>query len=417
MFDFFKEVIINSATLPIVEGVDASGNAFKRFYALTPTTKASDIGSDPAHYRAPKEGVFRVLRCADYVKSSIKDAKIYKTPGTKGSVANAVINFAGLPANGTYRLLVDISLTGQYYSDYKYPWSEFHKPIMVEFEVVNKNNASDIVAAAMKALKAAIPSDYKYVTMASPEAGKLKISCTDPYQVIKMVKVQQLIDDICTDGCSNVTYKDVDLTINIVKNKAPFATGEWLIHNLRFPSYPNLRYAGPNSDETPVNDATYTQFAFEYCIPRRGLHGQSAVGQTLASVTRHVFYVHDSIAAKFEQEIKKAFETDVEIVTIGAELAILNGGQEFSGPMVVTKAAVNGGTVALQATFSENGEDDGTNVTPVWTATGNFKPVEPAEGASNWTLANNGSAVDSGDMGTLTATYNGISTTVQILVQ
>ena len=55
MFDFFKEVIINSDTLPTEEGIDVSGNPFKRFYALTPDTAAEDIGSDPAHYRAPKE--------------------------------------------------------------------------------------------------------------------------------------------------------------------------------------------------------------------------------------------------------------------------------------------------------------------------------------------------------------------------
>ena len=34
MFDFFKEVIINSDTLPTEEGLDVSGNPFKRFYAF-----------------------------------------------------------------------------------------------------------------------------------------------------------------------------------------------------------------------------------------------------------------------------------------------------------------------------------------------------------------------------------------------
>ena len=82
--------------------------------------------------------------------------------------------------------------------------------------------------------------------------------------------------------------------VNITKNIAPFGTGEWLVENLRFPTYPNLRYAGVNDDEKPVAGAFYTQFAFEYVSPSRGLHGQGTVGQALVSVTHHVFYVLDS---------------------------------------------------------------------------------------------------------------------------
>ena len=60
MFDFFKEVIINSDTLPTEEGIDVAGNPFKRFYALT-SSNAAELGLS---YK-PKEDTFRVLRCAD----------------------------------------------------------------------------------------------------------------------------------------------------------------------------------------------------------------------------------------------------------------------------------------------------------------------------------------------------------------
>ena len=187
MFDFFKEVIINSDTLPREEGIDAAGNAFKRFYALTPTTPAEAIGADPANYRAPKEGVLRVLRCADYVKSALKDSKVYKTAGRKGKVAEVEINLAPLADSVTepmqYRILVDISLENRYYSDYKYPWSEFHKPIMAEFEVTPGMDAKAIAEAAKKSLKLYIPSDYKYAVVTLPDAaGKLVLRCSDGYQ-------------------------------------------------------------------------------------------------------------------------------------------------------------------------------------------------------------------------------------------
>lgn len=417
MFDFFKEVIINSDILPREEGIDAAGNPFKRFYALTPTTSAEAIGADPASYRAPKEGILRVLRCADYVKSGIKDAKVYKTVGRRGKVAEVEFNLAPLADSVTepmqYRILVDISLENRYYSDYKYPWSEFHKPIMAEFEVTPGMDAKAIAEAAKKSLKLYIPSDYKYAVATLPaEAGKVVLRCSDPYQVIKAAKVQYLSEEGCMHGCANPVYYDKNIDIEITENIAPFGTGEWLVENLRFPTYPNLRYAGVNDDEKPINGALYTQFAFEYVSPRRGLHGQGTVGQALVSVTHHVFYVLDSLVAEFEQAIKDAFG-DV-IVPMGAELTILNAGEKFAGPMVVSVADVNGGTednhVALQATFS--GESG--NVTPEWSVTGPFKIGKLEEQAILTKLDRD---VKAGDVGTLTASYKGISTTVQVVVK
>jgi hypothetical protein len=417
MFDFFKEVIINSNTLPREEGVDAAGNAFKRFYALTPTTPAEAIGADPANYRAPKEGVLRVLRCADYVKSALKDLKIYKTAGRKGKVAEVEINLAPLADSVTepmqYRILVDISLENRYYSDYKYPWSEFHKPIMAEFEVTPGMDAKAIAEAAKKSLKLYIPSDYKYAVVTLPDAaGKLVLRCSDPYQVIKAVKVQYLSEEGCMHGCANPVYYDTAVKINITKNIAPFGTGEWLVENLRFPTYPNLRYAGVNDDEKPVAGALYTQFAFEYVSPRKGLHGQGTVGQDLVSVTHHVFYVLDSLVAEFEKAIKDAFG-DV-IIPITAELTILNAGEKFAGPMVVSAADVNGENgnnhVALQATFS----GEGRNVVPKWSVTKPFKIGTYNEQAI---LTKFDAKVKAGDVGTLTASYKGISTTVQVVVK
>lgn len=83
MFDFFKEVVINSVVLPAEEGTDAKGNLFKRFYGMP-------AGDTTVTSRPAKEGVFRVLRCADYVESGIVDKKIYKTVGTVGAVATVL---------------------------------------------------------------------------------------------------------------------------------------------------------------------------------------------------------------------------------------------------------------------------------------------------------------------------------------
>lgn len=349
MFDFFKEVIINSATLSSEEGRDASGNAFKRFYAITPDSPATDVGSDAAHYRKPKEEVFRVLRCADYVKSAVKDGKIYKTFGTKGKVAQAELNLNSIyNTPGQYRIVLDISLEGRYYSDYKYPWSEFHKPVMVEFEIVQGDNLNSVTEKVVEVLKKYVPSDYKYMVAMKKDAGEVQIICTDPYQIIKSAKVQKVEESGCYEGCSDKEYVDTSVPVTITKNIAPFATGEWLVENLRFPTYPNLRYASVNDDEKPIPGAVYVQYAFEYVSPRRGLTGQGTVGQALTSVTHHVFYVLDSLATEFDAAIGEIGE----IVPMNGTVVILNGGKD-EAEITVTKTQLESDEVKVKATFSE----------------------------------------------------------------
>lgn len=367
MFDFYKEVIINSATLPESEGRDTDGNLFKKFSGVDAS------GS--------KEAMFRVLRCADYVKSCVKDGKVYKTFGRKGSVAQAEFDLTSIASTpGQYRILMDISLEGRYYSDYKYPWSEFHKLIMAEFEVTtDMSGAADKVAeAAVKALKAYVPSDYKYAVSMKAESGKVKVLCTDPYQVIKSAKIQKVEESGCYDGCSDKEYVDSAVVAVITKNVVPFATGEWLTENLRFPTYPNLRYASANEDERPIPGATYVQYAFEYVSPRRGLTGQGTVGQSLTSVTHHVFYVLDSLATAFDEAISKIGE----LVYMNGQIVILNGGRD-ENEITVTADQVNGDEVSLKATFSEQKEGNASFKWSVTMSQGEGYSMVPEEGAES----------------------------------
>lgn len=390
MFDFWKEVIINSNVLPVEEGVDENGAQFKRFSALN-------------------GNIFRVLRCADYKSDNIVNKEVHYTAGRVGAPASVEMDFAGL-AEGVYRILVDLSLENRYYSDYAYPWSEFHKPIMVEFEV-----AGDVVAAeaAMKALKKAIPADYKFVHLVL-NGDVVKMVCSDPHMVIKSAKLQMVEADPCLDGCSNVQYADVKVFAP-VKNVAPFATGEWLVENLRFPTYPNLRYAAVNSDETPIAGALYHQYTFGYCIERRGLTGQGAVGQMLSSVTHHVFYVLDAYKGEFEAALAEAGLT---IKEVGSSESDTPSGQSadielyFNNDMVdairVAQATVDGDTdVVVEANVV------GVDGVPAWKLTGNAAwQVIPAADGKSAKLDMPGAVV--GDKAELTITVGEASKTVSV---
>ena len=392
MFDFFKEVIINSNVLPMEEGVDANGKQFKRFSAL-------NAGAANA--------ALRVLRCADYKVENISNKEVYYTAGRVGAVASVEMDLAGLAA-GQYRILVDLGLENRYYSDYAQPWSEFHKNVMVEFEVADGVVAAE---AAMKALKLAIPADYKFA-VAVMNGDVVKLVCSDPYQVIKCAKLQMVEADACLDGCSNVQYATVK-EFAPVKNVAPFATGEWLVENLRFPTYPNLRYAAVNADEMPIAGAMYHQYTFGYCIARRGMTGQGAVGQMLSSVTHHVFYVLDAYKAEFDAVLEElgltivgGNESPVEPEVAGSIELYFNN--DMVDTLRVAQATVEGGSdIVVEANVV------GVEGTPVWSLDGQGAwQVTPNADGKSAQLDMPGATV--GMKATLTVSVGKVSKTVSI---
>ena len=59
------------------------------------------------------------------------------------------------------------------------------------------------------------------------------------------------------------------------------------------------RVFGTNQDENPIIGAKYNQYTIHYCTDR-GVLGTNAVGDTVKSVTTHVFYVNQNVASEFE---------------------------------------------------------------------------------------------------------------------
>ena len=93
-------------------------------------------------------------------------------------------------------------------------------------------------------------------------------------------------DKVCILDANGV--ESIPAVANTTARVEPFATKEWIIENLRFPTYPNIRY---NSAGNMPTAALYDELAFTYKVPRVGLGGLSGVGQAVDAVTRHIFYV------------------------------------------------------------------------------------------------------------------------------
>lgn len=330
MFDFQKEVIINSNLLD--DGVNP------RFMVMDGPVK-----------------LFRVLRCADYRKEGLVEGVIYKTPAEKGQVASAAFN---LPTKeGTYRVVIGITLIGKYLADYAMPWSNFGKAVLAEFEVSAEDlgKTKELQEKMIKAIEMAIPENYRYVRVSAEDSDKVLVSCTDSHQVITVAELQEQRGISCPDSCTEKQYVTVDEAVEVTKNKMEIGTAAWLQENLRFPSYPNIRYAALNEEEYPVNGGLYTQFSFLYCMPRKGLHGQGTVGQALKSVTTHTFYVLSSLVDKFEEDLKKVFGDDsikvvspdnTELINIEFVSALKVSVQDINEGKAIIKANVSGPTVS-----------------------------------------------------------------------
>ena len=293
MFDFQKEVIINSNVLE--DGVTP------RFKAMTGAVN-----------------LFRVLRCADYRKEGLIDGIVYKTMYNKGAAP----------------------------SDYAYPWYKFGKPVMAEFEL-DDSNLAEAQEIMIKAIEMAIPENYRFARITKEGSDKVKVSGTDSHQIIKVAELQKVVSLACpADACHEVEYQLVAKAV-VEKNIMEVGTAAWIQENLRFPSYPNLRYDALNEEEYPVKGGLYVQYSFGYCSPRRGLHGQGTVGQALKSITTHTFYVLSSLADEFEKAITDAFgpEVIVNIPDTLFKITILNDAN-------LTVAYIDAGKVSIKQTIS-----------------------------------------------------------------
>lgn len=325
MFDYTKETILNSVT-------------DKNVQAIT--------------------GLLRIFRVGeykvDYKSTNIADGKVYKTKGTEGTKATATITaVAGNSGSngGKYRVTVNMKNNSKFYADYATAVWKFQKPIYAEFTVVGDstdNTAALMATKIANAIKLALPENNKYITVTVDDDDVI-ITATDATDMFESVVIEKYEPNSVLPSEGQYVASTVVGTIAKTDNKVPFATGDWLIENLRFPSYPNTRYNSINGDEKPVPGQLYTQYSFRYIAERKNLSGIGSVGQRLVSITNHVFYIPSTLAATFEAKLKTAFGENVMA-------------QEKFIEIIGNDSIAKGSTVTLMANaYNIEGEE----VTPV----------------------------------------------------
>lgn len=255
MFDFQKEVVLNS-----LDSVKKFENGFR---------------------------VDGMLYKNEYV------GPVYKTEAVDGAKAKLVINLEtvnGVVTN-VMQFVIELGLDNDYRGDFGSVLYYFRKPI-----VVTMVKESDVATVA-KAFEKAGVVDYKLYNV-SVEGNKITLEMADNYITVRKAEVMDLV---CDGACgevgqvSKLAYTfDLNDSSVYTKNNVGFGTYDYMIHNLRLPTYANIRFASPAESEMPVKGGKYTQYSFEYTVPRR-LGGLSVAGQNTESTTIHTFFVLNTL--------------------------------------------------------------------------------------------------------------------------
>lgn len=270
MFDFQKEVVLNS-----LDSVKKFENGFR---------------------------VDGMLYKNEYV------GPVYKTEAVDGAKAKLVIDLDAVKGSADVKnvenvmqFVIELGLDNDYRGDFGSVLFYFRKPIVVTMDV------NSDAATVAKAFEKAGVVDYKLYNV-SVEGNKITLEMADNYITVRKAEVMDLV---CDGACGEVgqvsklayTFDLKDSSV-YTKNNVGFGTYDYMIHNLRLPTYANIRFASPAESEMPVKGGKYTQYSFEYTVPRR-LGGLSVAGQKTESTTIHTFFVLSTEAANFEKFLDK----------------------------------------------------------------------------------------------------------------
>ncbi len=257
---------------------------------------------------------------------------IFKSEYTAPKNAKAVLDLSsvGGTKGEAYRLSIYIRLSQSLQSSYYSNDMVFKgKPLSVEF------NWQDDAAATAKKL-ADIIKKYEIAVYEKPivkitaNGGVLTIDATDQYQRFHIVEIEKY-DAEAYHGMGEYTpvvaaheesHEDYDKINKIEQGVEGFGTYEWLLHNLRLPTTMRTRIYAMNSDETPIPGAKYNEYIIHYCV-NRGILGTNAVGDMVKSMTTHVFYVNQTIAAEFEEALGEIAPAEGIVAAIKADDGIV----------------------------------------------------------------------------------------------
>ena len=309
MFDYIHDVILNITSAKDFEDkVKVSGEAGKK--------------------------VITFKRNGEYKLNSVQNVVL--TKGTHGVKETLTLHCDGLIKSedvsdgkggtvkvyetGLYQLALYVKMPNRFYGEFANAnWYAFGKPIMIGFEVTEEMAESGAVLAKKleRLFNLAVPESNRFVSVKVDKNTDLVVTVREEYMHFGDIILEKYDPTVC-DSClgeyverelvkDEVKEGEADVKHNykITPGVEPFGTAEWITENLRFPSYPRVRYKAINGDETPMQGVVYDQISFVYANERKGFGGSDSVGQAITASTIHSFYVPQA----YSEQVKTMLET------------------------------------------------------------------------------------------------------------
>lgn len=299
MFDYIHDVILNiTSAEDLKDKVKVSGEAGKKVitFKRNGEYKLNSVQNVVLTKGTPGVKETLTLHCDGLIKSEdVSDGKggtvkVYET--------------------GLYQLALYVKMPNRFYGEFANAnWYAFGKPIMIGFEVTEEMAKSGAVLANKleRLFNLAVPESNRFVSVKIDKNTDLVITVREEYMHFGDIILEKYDPTVC-DSCLG-EYMERELVkgtnYEIKKGVEPFGTAEWITENLRFPSYPRVRYKAINGDETPMQGVVYDQISFVYANERKGFGGSDSVGQAITASTIHSFYVPQA----YSEQVKTMLET------------------------------------------------------------------------------------------------------------
>lgn len=290
-------------------------NSNKDYTTGKPLWSAQDAALD-------KPASLNVKRVSKFLGPNV--VSIYKAEANDPEMAKVTIDLSQISGTDgeSYRLSVYIGLTqASQESRYANDLILKGKPFTVDF--VWKTSAADVAKNLVKIInKYAVMVYGEKLLNVSYSGAYLTIEAVNEYQRFRKVNIEKFDKDAyfgrgeynAVRTLENLSEQTSNAALTgtvegYFVGKEGFGTYSYLLHNLRIPTAMRTRAFGVNLDENPIIGAKYNQYTIRYCADR-GVLGTNAVGDTVKSVTTHVFYVNQSVASEFEEALTKIAPTE-----------------------------------------------------------------------------------------------------------
>lgn len=270
------------------------------------------------------DNVFTVKGVGSFKAENVK--AIYKAPATDAQLASIKVDLDKVPSDleegTTLRLSIYVRLTqadqsSYYANDYQYKG----RPFTVEFPVKYDKGtySAEETAKNLKKLikKYGLMIFEKELIKSTVEDKKLVLKAVNEFQRFHSYKLEYYIDSKEPFG---EVWKNIDAfdKADVVEGKEAFGDYGWVLRNLRLPTSQHTRAFAPLAHEMPIPGAKYKQITIEYCV-NRGPLGLNAVGDTVKSVTTHVFFVNEALLAEGVEVKDFGYDKDGEPIKAVAD--------------------------------------------------------------------------------------------------